>query len=73
MGDAIPDTIETLLASIQEDVDDKELSYKLRTARQLNLIIKERTEDARATLDEAELDEGTVERLQQLGYLDASE
>ncbi len=61
--------IETILASIQEEVDDLELSYKLRTARQLNVACECQNKAYKQTLEEAYLDRETTEQLQQMGHL----
>lgn len=63
------DTIDTLLATVQEEIDDQELEFKLRTARQLLMVCDEQTETYRKTLEEANLDEDTRQRLVKLGYL----
>lgn len=42
MDETVNDEIESLLADIQDAVDDPETSFKLRTARQLNLASKTR-------------------------------
>lgn len=69
MPETICDTIETLLASVDEQVDDSELSYKISTARQLNIVCKEQVETYTETLEEADLDPEMVDRLEELGYL----
>lgn len=66
-------TIETtrrLLDSALEDVDDPDVSFKIRSALQLLVLIEERTDEAKKTLEEADIDEKTRESLHELGYLD---
>ena len=70
MREASCDTAETMLASVQEEVDDSELVFKLRTARQLIVACDDKIDTLAETLDEAELDDETVENLRQLGYLE---
>jgi hypothetical protein len=69
MGSSICDTVDTLLASVQEEVNDPELVFKLRTARQLNLACKDEMDSFQQTLQNAEIDEETEARLRELGYL----
>lgn len=67
MGVTICDTIETLLASVQDEIDDQEIIFKLRTARQLTVACKEQTMTYRDTLENVELDEESKARLTELG------
>ena len=69
MAKTICDTMETMLASVQEEIDDPDLAFKLRTARQLSIACKDQVTTYQQTLEEVELDEETAERLQDLGYL----
>jgi hypothetical protein len=69
MGTSIYDTVETLLASVQEDIEDPDLVFKLRTARQLNLACKDEMSTFQQTIENADLDEETEARLRELGYL----
>lgn len=73
MGDSVSDTIESLLASVQEEVEDEDLIFKLRTARQLNVISKERGKIAREELAAADLDPEMVENLEKLGYINSAD
>ena len=63
------DTIDRLLSSVQEEVDDPELDFKLRTARQLVIVCGEQNATYRTTLSEIDLDEDIEESLTSLGYL----
>jgi hypothetical protein len=69
MGTSICETVDTLLTSIQKDLDDPDLIFKLRTARQLNLACKDEMDEFQQTVEEADLDEATETRLKELGYL----
>ena len=40
MGRSICDTADTMLASVQEELEDEDLVFKLRTARQLIVACK---------------------------------
>ncbi len=70
MGQTTCDTIETLLASVQEGVEDSELNYKLRTARSLIHVCKEDVSTLEQALNKADLDDEMLENLRQLGYLE---
>ncbi|WP_096389621.1 hypothetical protein [Halopenitus persicus] len=64
------ETIDTLLESVEESVEDPDVGFKLRTARQLLLLIDEREEAGQEALHEADLESETRKRLQELGYID---
>lgn len=68
MEESICDTIETLLASVQEEVDGQ-AAYKLRVARQLNMVTKDQTETYKQSLEHVDLDPETRAHLEDLGYL----
>lgn len=63
-------TIRTMLESVLEQVDDPELTFKLRTSLQLLMVIDESNEIATQSLEEADIDPETLENLARLGYLD---
>ncbi|MFC7230106.1 hypothetical protein N0B31_22155 (plasmid) [Salinirubellus salinus] len=62
-------TIEELLEGVQVDVDDPDAIYKLRSARQLLSVLKQRHKDLDEAVDEAIPDEDILENLRELGYL----
>lgn len=64
------DTIDRLLVGVQEGIDDPDASFKLRTARQLLVLLDEQHEAGLVALAEADLDEDSRENLRQLGYLE---
>jgi len=64
------ETIDTLLKGVQDDVTDSEHVFKLRTARQLLVLLHEREDAGRQALDEVELDAEARDRLDRLGYLE---
>lgn len=70
MGDTVCETIDSLLASVQQGVDDPDQLYKLRTARQLARVCEAQHDAAKQALDEADLDQDTLDNLRQMGYLD---
>lgn len=70
MGETIPETIGVLLENVQDEVDDPEVSFKLRTARQLMYAWLDKTEAYEQALNEADLPTETTDRLRDLGYLD---
>jgi transketolase N-terminal domain/subunit len=67
MPDETIETIRTLLESALDDVDDTDVSYRLRTALQL-LDFQQNQIDRLTTA--AEQDEELQERLDALGYLE---
>lgn len=69
MGTSICETVDSLLASVQEDVEDQDLTFKIRTARQLILGCKDEITTIQQTVEDADIDEETEARLQELGYL----
>jgi len=64
------DTIDELLEGVQEDVDDSETAYKLRSARQLVHVLRQRQRDLDEAIDETIADEEILANLSELGYLD---
>jgi hypothetical protein len=70
MGETLAEKIDTMLASVQEELDDSELSFKLRTARQLIVAYDTQLQQHGKALDESTLGDDTIERLSQLGYLE---
>lgn len=70
MGKTTFEALCEILRSVQENVDDPETDYKLRTARQLVVLLDEQHTMGRKALEEAEIDAETRDRLRKLGYLD---
>ena len=64
MGSTLCDTVDDLLASVQEEIEDPDLIFKLRTARQLNVACKDEMDSFRRTLEHAKVDGETEIRLQ---------
>ena len=64
------DTIEEILQSVQEDVIDSETAYKIRNARQLVQVVRQKNDDLNEAIDETITDDEIVENLRELGYLE---
>lgn len=61
-------TIEELLREVQEDIDNPDASYRLRTARQLLSVLEQRNEELSVAVSEAVSDDELLNRLRELGY-----
>jgi hypothetical protein len=62
-------TIEELLGEVQEDMDNPDASYKLRTARQLLSVLEQRNEDLSMAVSEAASNDELLDRLRELDYI----
>ena len=69
MAPSICDTADTMLASVQKEIEDDDLVFKLRTARQLIVACKNEQIEYQQAIKNAELDDETEARLEELGYL----
>jgi hypothetical protein len=69
MGETTLETIDELLEGLMDDVETEEGRYKLRSARQLLVVVQQRHEDVDEVLEDAVDDETVLENLQDLGYL----
>jgi hypothetical protein len=63
-------TIETMLKSALETVDDPDVKYKLRQSLSLLKVVEMHHVDAREALEDVELDPEVEDNLRELGYLD---
>jgi len=70
MGETTIGTIETLLEGAIEETDDSDISFKIRSALQLLMVVEEQHVAARDALEEAEIDDEVRAGLRDLGYLD---
>lgn len=70
MADTTAETIDTLLESVQEELDDADLAFKLRTARQLVVALNEENKEYKQALKDADLTQETRDNLRELGYLE---
>ena len=63
------DAVERLLESVLAATEDAERRFKLRTALQLLVFLRESHDVASETLAEADLEPELEDQLRQLGYL----
>jgi len=70
MGETTLETIDELLKGSIEETDDADISYKLRSARQLIDVVRMRHEEVDETIEEVQLDEEILENLRELGYVE---
>jgi hypothetical protein len=70
MGQTLAENIDAMLTSVQEQVEDSELTFKLRTARQLVVVYDELLREHGKSLHEEDLDPEALENLRQLGYVE---
>jgi hypothetical protein len=64
------DTLDDLLSGVLEDVDEPDVRYKLRSARQLVAVIEHRHKAVDEAIAEAVDDEAIIETLRDLGYVE---
>ena len=70
MADTTLETIDELLAGATTEVESEEARFRIRNARQLLAVIRQRHENIDEAIDDAVEDDELVATLQQLGYLD---
>jgi len=70
MEDELFNYIDSMLESVQEAVDDDDLAFKLRTARQSLVGLEEQYREGQAALEQLDVDDETLDSLRELGYLD---
>jgi len=63
------DTLDELLEGAFDDVDDPDVRYKLRSARQLVQVIQQRHDTLDEAINDALDDEEMMGRLRDLGYI----
>jgi hypothetical protein len=59
-----------MLKCVQEEVADSDLRFKLRTARQSLAILEDQYRAGQEALEQADIEEETLDSLRELGYLD---
>ena len=69
MEEKLFNSIDEMLSSIQQEVTDEEVLFKLRTARQSLVVIKERYAAGQEAITKGHIDEETLSALRELGYL----
>lgn len=62
--------IDAMLQDVQEEVTDTEVAFKVRTARQLLVPLEEQYTAGQAALEQADIDDETLDSLRQLGYIE---
>jgi hypothetical protein len=70
MADTAIGTIETMLKSALEDVEDGDVKYKLRQSLSLLKAVELHHVDAREALEDVDLDPDVEDNLRELGYLE---
>ena len=70
MAETTLTTIDELLESAFSDVDDPDVRYKLRSARQLVQVVQERHDMLDEAIEDAVDDEAILNSLSDLGYIE---
>ena len=69
MGKTTLEALDELLAGAEADIDDSDAIYKLRSARQLVEVLKQRQGDRDEAIEDAVADDDVLANLRDLGYL----
>ena len=70
MYDSSLDTIQQLVnGAIEEEEEDSEINFRLRTASQLVDAVEHHEEDLSETLEDADLDDEVEDKLSEMGYI----
>ena len=70
MAETTLNTIDELLEGAFDDVNDPDVRYKLRSARQLLQVVQQRHETLDEAIDDAISDEQVMSNLRDLGYIE---
>ncbi len=70
MGETVCETIDALLGSVEAAVEDQELVYRLRTARQLAIVCDHQNQTLAQAVDDADVDRDVRDTLRKFGYLE---
>lgn len=70
MAETTLGTIDELLEGVFDDVDDPDIRYKIRSARQLLQVVQQRHDNLDEAVHDAVDDEDVLSNLRDLGYLD---
>ncbi len=73
MEEALFKKMDTMLESVLAEVTDPDMAFKIRTARQLLVVVEEHYAAGQDAIKEADIDDETLESLRQLGYLNPDE
>jgi len=63
-------SIDEMLESIQDEVTNDELLFKLRTARQSLVVLEERYAAGQNAIARSDIDQDTLDSLRELGYIE---
>lgn len=69
MAETTIDALRDILQSLLEETENDDISFKLRTALQLLVVIEDQHQMAQRAVDEADLDPEIRESLRKLGYM----
>ena len=69
MSETTLDTLEDLLQGAEEDIDNSDAVYKLRSARQLVEVLRQRQDDRDKAIEDVIDDEEVLDNLRDLGSL----
>ena len=70
MYDSSLDTIQQLVnGAIEEEEEDSEINFRLRTASQLVDAVEHHEADLSETLEDADLDDEVEDKLSEMGYI----
>jgi hypothetical protein len=64
------ETIDELLEGVMNDVDDSDVRYRLRSARQLLELAKQRYKDHDEAIEDIVEDDEILKDLRELGYVE---
>ena len=64
------DTVDEILEGAMNDIDDSDAVYKIRSARQLLELAKQRHRDHDEAIEEIISDDEVLDDLRDLGYVD---
>lgn len=70
MEEKLFNSIDEMLSSIQQEVTDEEVLFKIRTARQSLVVIKERYAAGQEAIRKGDIDDEILAALRELGYIE---
>lgn len=70
MEEKLFNSIDEMLSSIQQEVTDEEVLFKIRTARQSLVVIKERYAAGQEAIRKGHIDDEILAALRELGYIE---
>jgi len=69
MTETTLEAIDNLLRGAEDDIDNSDTVYKLRSARQLVEVLKQRQGDRDEAIEDAISDQEVLDNLRDLGYI----